>query len=431
LYKKNEENDLFDLYYKYDLGSNNNKKLSIAMSYWTYLGTEKYSSEQIQQEFYKLACSYDASVGEDEVTVHLSGLSENFDKAIALLEEYLADAQPDKAVLENLINDILKSRVNAKQDKNTILQVAMKNFGIYGEVSPFTNVLSEEELRMLQPEELTSIIHDLNNYSHHVLYYGPLEGDSIKKDLAHSHKVPAQFKTAELAAQFIQLPTKETKVYVVEYPMQQAEILMISKGELYNRSVEPYMAVFNSYFGTGMSSLVFQEIRESKALAYQASTSYSSPRKADDAHYITVYVGTQADKLPEAMAGMTSLINNMPEVSNNFEATKSSMVQKMRTDRTVRANVLLDYDRAKKLGLDYDRRKDNFEKVKNITFADINSFYQQHIKDKPYTILVMGDKSKLDIKTLEKYGKVEFVTLDQIFGYKDTNPSITMQDKKD
>lgn len=417
LYKVNSENDLFDLYFIYDLGSKQNKKLAIATNYLSYLGTKKYTAAEIQQEFYKLACSYDISTSDDETRVHLSGLTVNFDKALKLLEDFLTEVQPDKAILDNLIGDIIKERANAKQDKNIILQKAMKSYGVYGAISPFTNILSEAELKALQPDELTNLVHELGSYQQHILFYGPLAEDSLKLKLESLHKVPAQLKKAGESVAFTQLPITENKVYVVEFPMQQAEILMLAKGDVYDKALEPYINVYNDYFGTGMSSIVFQEIRESRALAYSTYANYSIPSKAEDAHYNVVYVGTQADKLPEAMAGITGLLNNMPKIDAAFEKTKTAVEQKMRTARLMKANILLEYEKAKKLGLDYDRRKDNFEKASQITFDDINKFYESHVKGKPYTVLVMGDKKKLDMKTLQKYGKVEFVTLEQIFGY--------------
>jgi hypothetical protein len=49
--------------------------------------------------------------------------------------------------------------------------------------------------------------------------------------------------------------------------------------------------------------------------------------------------------------------------------------------------------------------------------SDIKLFQEKYVKDRNYTILVLGDKNKLDMNTLEKYGKVQFLTLDEIFGY--------------
>ena len=52
-----------------------------------------------------------------------------------------------------------------------------------------------------------------------------------------------------------------------------------------------------------------------------------------------------------------------------------------------------------------------------MAMSDIKLFQEKYVKDRNYTILVLGDKNKLDMNTLEKYGKVQFLTLDEIFGY--------------
>ncbi len=62
-------------------------------------------------------------------------------------------------------------------------------------------------------------------------------------------------------------------------------------------------------------------------------------------------------------------------------------------------------------------RKDIFEKVQTYTFDDIKAFHDQMIKGKPTTVLVLGKQENLDMKVLEKYGKVKVLTLKDIFGY--------------
>jgi predicted Zn-dependent peptidase len=206
-------------------------------------------------------------------------------------------------------------------------------------------------------------------------------------------------------------------VYVVDYDMKQAEIIIRSKDGAYDKNNVPTIRLFNEYFGGGMSSIVFQEIRESKALAYSVWSGYLTPSDKLKSNYIHAYVGTQADKLPEAMAGIFELINNMPEAENNFKAAKESIIQGIRTERITKANILFNYENAKKLGLDSDIRKAVYEKVPNMTFAEIKAFEEQHYKSKKFTIVVLGKKENLDLKTLEKYGKVSFLTLEEIFGY--------------
>jgi hypothetical protein len=47
----------------------------------------------------------------------------------------------------------------------------------------------------------------------------------------------------------------------------------------------------------------------------------------------------------------------------------------------------------------------------------VKNFQSKNIKSLPSTILVLGKKDALDIKTLEKYGKVTYLSLKEIFGY--------------
>ena len=52
-----------------------------------------------------------------------------------------------------------------------------------------------------------------------------------------------------------------------------------------------------------------------------------------------------------------------------------------------------------------------------MTFSDVKAFQDSQIKNKPASILILGKKELLDIKTLEKYGTVKYLTLKDVFGY--------------
>lgn len=108
LYSQNTENQLFDLYYAFDMGTNNNKILPIAIEYIPYLGTSKMSPAEVQQEFYKLGCSFNVFNSENQTWVSLTGLSENFVKATQLFESLFSDPKIDEVALKNLVSDILK-----------------------------------------------------------------------------------------------------------------------------------------------------------------------------------------------------------------------------------------------------------------------------------------------------------------------------------
>ena len=314
------------------------------------------------------------------------------------------------------MSDILKKRQDAKLNKDEILYGALFSYGKYGKQSPYTNRLTTDELNVLKAEDLVSIIRKTTSYQHHILYYGNESPDRLLESLNLVHITPQSLTPVP---QLVDFKTQDgnTNVYVVDYDMKQAEIIMIAKDGLFEKSNKPVVRLFNEYFGGGMSSVLFQEMRESKALAYSVYSSYQTPGKLKDNNFVFSYIGTQADKLPEAMSGMMELIKKMPESENNFNACKQSIIQGIRSERITKAGILFNYESAKKLGLDYDIRKDIYQKVPNMTMEEIKSFEEKHVRDKQYTTLIVGKKEGLDAKVLEKYGKVTYLTLEDIFGY--------------
>jgi len=418
LFKNNEDNALFSMHYIAEIGNNHNNKLSVALIYLNYLGTSKYSPEEFNQELYKLGCSFDASSSGDRLRINFSGLDESFDKGLELFEHLLTDAQPNQKALDNLVTDILKRRADNKLNKRTILFTAMYNFGVYGANSPYRNFLSESELNSLTPDELINIIRQLTTFEHRVLYYGPLSSNQLIEKLNRYHQVPDTFSPITNPAEFTQLPTTQNQVYVCHYDMEQVEIIMLSKSVPYNRDNIAVRTLFNEYYGGGMSSVVFQTLRESKALAYSVRGSYRSPSKPEDAHYVYAYIGAQADKSDDALSGLLELLNEMTESDLSFDDSKNAIIKKLQTERITKGSVLWRYESDKRMGNDkYDIRRDIYKQVPDLTMNDLKTFFNKYIKDKKFIFLVLGDTNKLDFNILKKYGIVKQLSLEEVFGY--------------
>jgi predicted Zn-dependent peptidase len=416
-YTKNTENGLFSLFFAIDLGTNNNPLLDVATDYLQYLGTGSYTAAQLQQEFYKLGCSFAISSGQDRVLISLSGLDSNLEPALKLFEQLLNNPRPDAAALKNQVAGILKQRQDAKLNKGVILNAAMLNYAKYGPRNPFTDIVSEAQLKALKPEQLTNLLKSLPTYQHRVLYYGPRDVAGITTVIRTEHRTPATLKPDPAPKEFAEQPLKDKKVYWVDYNMVQAEILFLTKGDVYDKGMVPAVSLYNEYFGGGMGSIVFQDLRESKALAYSAMSRYANADKTGRSNYILSYIGTQSDKLPEAMSGMEALLTDMPLADANLAIAKQSLRNSIATDRITHEGILLSYERARRLGLDYDLRRDVYEQTQNMTFADLQKFQQAKIKGQTQVILVIGSKDRLNFKELGKYGTVQQLTLKEIFGY--------------
>ena len=418
---KNENNDLFSLYYILDMGTDNDLEMALAIDYLPYLGTSDMSAAELQQELFKLGVSFDVFSSRKRTYVVLSGLNESLEPGVKLFENVLANVEPDAEAYNDMVAGILKKRQDAMKNKGQILFGAMTEYAKYGQNTPMKNILSTEELMAINPEDLTTKIKQISSYKHRVFYYGPNKSDQVMAMLDTYHKVPETLMDYPVAKTFPELETNENKVYFTNYDMVQSEMMMVSKGQKFDASLAPQVNLFNQYFGSGLSSIVFQEIRESKALAYSAFSSYTMPTDKDESHYVRAYVGAQVDKLPEAVDAMIALMNDIPRADIQYEAARDAAMKQIETNRTTRAAIFWNYQTAKERGLDYDLQEEVYDALKTMSFDELQAFFDANIKGKTYTYSVIGNEKLVDKKTLEKLGPVKVLSLEELFGYPETD----------
>ncbi|MBC7616561.1 MAG: insulinase family protein [Pedobacter sp.] len=413
---KNNENSIFRMSYRFNLGSNNYKLLSYASTYLTFLSTDKYTAEEISKAFYNIACTYSLSIGAETTTINISGLQENFDKAISLVEHIFANVKPNEKALSDLKSSILKSRENNKLNKAQIMS-GLTSYAQYGNVNPFNNVLTNDEVRNIKSDDLIYLLKNLNNYEHVITYYGPKDVATFTAEIKKQHLLPKEFTPAAPAKIYTYTAQNENQVYFANYDMVQSEIRWLRNTGLYNKNDAATIEVFNNYFGGGMGSIVFQTIRESKALAYSTFAQYVSPEKADKQYNMIAYVGSQADKMTDAVNGMNELLNVLPQSDKSFEGAKANVINNLETARVTKDGVFYYYFADKKLGYDYDSRIDLYKELKPVTFETIKAFHNQKIANKSYTYLIVASDKKVKIEDMQKFGAITTLTLAQIFGY--------------
>ncbi|WP_313383917.1 M16 family metallopeptidase [Chishuiella sp.] len=409
----NKTNDLSSVYYISDIGSDNDSKLGLAINYLDYLGTSKYSPENLKKEFYKIGVEFGVNTGADRTYVYLTGLQKNLDAGIKLFEHLINDAVSDKASYQEYVNTILKSRENSKKNKNAI-SYALNMYAQYGENNRFRDILSETELKNINPTELTQIIKNFFNYKHQIFYYGN-DVAATKKAIEKNHNLGKNL-TYTSKKDFPQ-PITDGKVYFAPYEMVQAEINFIARDTKYDTSLLTSSGIFNEYFGGGLSSIVFQEIRESKSLAYSARSSYSNANKKDLYNYVRASIGTQANKLPQAVEAMNELMNNMPKAPNQFENSKQAALKQIATKRYTKSNIFFYWLSLQDRGLNYDINKDIYAQTSTLTLDQLNNFFNKHIKGQKYNVGLVGDKSNLDWPSVQKLGEVKELTLEDLFNY--------------
>ena len=390
--------------------------MAVAAQYIQFLGTDKKSAEQISKEFYKIASSFRVTTNEEYTYVTIEGLQENFQAAVALYEDLVLHAKVDEQALQSLKARIVKYRTDVKANRNQIMQ-ALTSYALYGPKNKYNHALSNAQLEATTAEELVDRIKKLNEVEQTIIYYGPASLKQLTQKLAKLHKVPTEFAQVPPAQRFEQLTPTQNKVLFTDYEMVQAETRWVRNTDTYNPAETTLIRVFNNYFGGSMSSLVFQTIRESKALAYSTYGTYRIPAKKEDKYYMLAYVGAQADKFQEAISAMNELLTTMPEIPDNFQLAKGQLKQDIQTDRITQDNIIFSYLAAQQLGLKEDIRKKVYEQVDKITFKDIQAFHNKYLSHKPYTYVILASEKRLPKEELQKIGEFKKVSLEELFGF--------------
>ena len=131
-------------------------------------------------------------------------------------------------------------------------------------------------------------------------------------------------------------------------------------------------------------------------------------------------IGTQANKVPEAVEAMLNLLNNMPEAEQQFITAKESALKQIASQRITKSNIFWNYESLQKRGIDHDNREEMYKEIQNMTMADVSNFFATNIKGQDYSVSVIGNKKDLDMKSLEKLGEVHELDIDYLFNYQTT-----------
>ena len=415
LYKKNEKNDIAFLNFRYDKGSANDPVLDVASDYWEYLGSGEMSGEEYASAMYSLACSGSIRVGGNTTVLSLVGLGENLENALGLSETHLSGLIPDEDILKEMKGDILRQRADTKTNQRAIAS-ALRTYLMYGPEYEKAGTLSNAQVGALTAPQVLGSLNELLGSQHKILYYGPASLEEVKAMLAKVHATEGLKPLEKTYA--VKRLTPSSQVIAAHYNARQFTYMQYSdRGETFDLSQVPYVELFNEYFGGSMNSIVFQEMRESRALAYSASAWFAEPSFKGDTYAFRAMINSQNDKLQKAVEGFDDIIENLPQAPENLEIAKASILARLRTQRTLGLSVLNSYLNAKELGLIEPREKLIYEKVGDMTMEDLLATHRQWIKGRTYFYSIVGDTKDLDMAFLKTLGPVKTVSLEEVFGY--------------
>ena len=413
-YAANPINKLFDIKIRYGVGSYKYPVLNQAAQYMELIGTETKTFQEYKQALQKLGASVNISISADYLSVNIDGFDEKLPETLALVNELLTKPKADPKQLEKFVEEAKMNNKMEEKDPSTLAE-ALREYGMYGENSSYLKRLSLKEIKKLTGDSLISGYKRAACYEAEIHYSGTIPfvqvQELIKKGLTLSEN-PIK---SESPVSLVVNPQKENTILLLnDKKAIQSKVYIIRDGQINNDHDRIMAAAFNSYFGGDMSSLVFQEIREFRSLAYTAYANYRNPFYKEDKSFLLGFVSTQSDKTIDAMNAMFTLLDTMPSKPERLYEIKASLVQSINTTHPSFRNLSTTVESWRKQGYTNDPRKISIEVYKTLQFSDIENFYKSNVKGRPSLITINGDGKRIDLKKLARFGKIIEVKKDQI-----------------
>lgn len=275
--------------------------------------------------------------------------------------------------------------------------------------------LTREEIMASTVDELLQLPAELLNYKHTLSYSGSMPLEDLVEVLRRQHPIAGELEDTPAFRFRTARNLDETEIYIVDQQSAQAQVRIEFADGQYAEEDSLVSSIYTNYFGSGMSSVVFQELREARALAYTAGARYSQGSRLNAENIMLGSIGTQTDKTVDALGAFIDLIDNMPQSSERFDTSVESLMNRYRTSKISFREVIGAVRSWERLGIDGDPRRDRYQELQTASLDDLLSFQQEHVKDRPKLISIVGDLSIIDEEELEQFGTVKEIQIDDLF----------------
>ena len=406
---RNPMNDVFSLQVIFRRGSDNDRRLAVLADYLGEIGTTRHSKRQFAQLLRSQGATLTAKASAQSMTLTLTGIESRFDEAISLLHEFLTCPQADAKRMKHLIKAAKMDKATFFKENWQIALAAIQKVS-RGNDAPYISHLTPQEMKAIGSDNLVSLFKDLQQWQTDIVYCGTKDAKEIEKSVRRCINI-ADIRHAHEPVRSSLQPVTENTVYIYDNPSaRQTAVGCYQQTPAMPTSADrARMALWGNYFGGGMQSVTFQEIREFRALAYYAHGSLLLPelKTQPDAPcgYVTL-AGTQADKAMETTLLIDSLLDNMPVNETNVAPARQNIINSINNSYPAFRNLGRTVSDLRLTGYDHDPNGDLAEALKGMQITDVKDFYTHNIQHRPKAFIIVGNKKYLDMNKLAKLGRI-------------------------
>jgi predicted Zn-dependent peptidase len=405
----NRMNQIFTLKLSYGIGLLQEPRLKFLAAYLPLLGTESQSFEDFRTRLQALGSTLEEDVDKHSFTLKISGFDNAFVETLTIVKDFLHHVKADNRKLKTLVDD---ARVMEKTffQSNSEVAEALFEYVQFGKLSQYMTKLSLREVKWLRGRELVELFHRVQRTECTLHYCGTLDEDEAVRHIRAFLPLDeiCEASTSPFYREFVKYDRPLVFFYDMPDVFQNIIYAYMSCEPLDTLRKRHEAELFSRYFGEGMSSLMFQEIREFRSLAYYTSGAYRMPpfcHAGMPARFVT-YLSTQCDKTTDALEVLNMLIQDMPERPERIAEVIQTAVNQTNNDypsfRDLSARIAMH----KRNGHAEDPNRQLLEDIKTMTMSDIVRFYRANVRGRTLVYVVVGNSRLMDMQRLATFGDI-------------------------
>ena len=402
----NPFNDLYQLELRFGVGEAHIRELDVLADYLPRIGSQRTPGEQFRRRLFALSTTLTATSELDRFVVKLAGPQQHMDAALELLAQLLASPARERKPLRQLRRETWAFRRYERKNPPNVGK-ALRDHVLYGDNSAYHRHHGPGGARLLTARKLLAAWADVQRYAVELRYVGKQAPAAVVASVTQRLRFAEDLRPATAKVVYPRRRPEETTVYFVpRRDAVQTQLWLAVEGAPVAAVDRAAADAFSEYFGGGMAGLVFQEVREFRALAYSASARFHRDEEPAQRGYLIGHVGCQADKTFDALDVMVGLISEMPERSERLELVRSALVRSQETESPTFRQLQDKIEEWRTRGYDEDPRRALMPAYEQLEFARIVDFYRRYVAGRPLAIMVVGDPRKADPKRLREYGRL-------------------------
>ena len=400
-YTANNKNDIFTLVLRYGVGEHEMPLLPYAAAIMNdagIMGAPATEGKDFKQQLAALGASSSYGCNDSYFYISISGEDENLGKVMNLVNRQLLMPYLEQKQLDAIKGSEFFSRYS-RQKRTAVQKSALMQYALYGKKSSYLDEVPFADIWGLDGVKIQRLVAQARTYALDVFYCGTLSQEKLVAELPLTEDMkPSKSPFVKDRVTY----DKPTVLFLPNSDVQQADLYFYINGRPYDIASDVVSDAFNQYMSGGFTGIVMNEIRVKRSMAYSAYGVDATPELPGKDCYFIGYVGTQSDKVNDAIAVYMDILQNMPADSTNMDALRAALKQAAQTAKpSMRAKSQV-FESWQRLGYNDDPSKVNTAAIDALTFNDIERFYEDNIKGKPVTIVLMGDPKKIDLKAIQK-----------------------------